>query len=366
MTETAPEAQTPAHFAARLLAWHDTHGRHDLPWQQHIDPYRVWVSEIMLQQTQVSTVIPYFQRFTARFPDVRALADAPEDEVLHHWTGLGYYARARNLHKSAKLMRDAHGGELPRRFEELAALPGIGRSTAGAILAIACNERAPILDGNVKRVLTRFFAIDGDTTKAATLKQLWAIADALTPAQRSGAYTQAIMDLGATLCTRTRPACALCPFAADCRARAEGNPTRFPAKKKAKPVPERRCQLLVIRNPDGAVLLEKRPGTGIWGGLWSFPEIPEREDAVLACDRLVGAPPAGLRRGKPFRHTFSHFHLDATPMFLAVGAVRAQVMEDQRLIWYKPGDKPLGFAAPVKRLLDALANEGTELEMSQQ
>jgi A/G-specific adenine glycosylase len=366
VTEAIPDATAAALFAARLLDWHDAHGRHDLPWQQPIDAYRVWVSEIMLQQTQVGTVIPYFQRFIARFPDVRTLADAPEDEVLHHWTGLGYYARARNLHRSARIVRDHYGGALPQAPEELAALPGIGRSTAGAICAIAWGQRTPILDGNVKRVLSRYFAIAGEVTRAATLAELWAVADALTPAGRCGDYTQAIMDLGATVCTRTRPACALCPLAAACRARADGNPARFPAKKRGRAIPERRCQMLVIRSPDGAVLLEKRPATGIWGGLWSFPEIPEREDPAIACDRLTGTAPASLRRGTPFRHTFSHFHLDATPVFLRVGAVRARVMEDQRLIWYKPGHERLGFAAPVKRLLDGMTRETAELEMDQQ
>ncbi|MCG3171804.1 MAG: Adenine DNA glycosylase [Pseudomonadales bacterium] len=354
MTEPLHDPQAAARFAARLLAWHATHGRHDLPWQRDPDAYRVWVSEIMLQQTQVATVIPYFERFMRRFPTLRALADAPEDEVLHHWTGLGYYARARNLQRAARMVRDGAGAELPRDPAALAALPGIGRSTAGAICAIAWGMRTPILDGNVKRVLARQFAIDGDPAQAATERRLWELAERLTPQEDCGAYTQAIMDLGATLCTRTRPACALCPLAESCRARALGDPARFPARRRRRVLPERQCQLLVIRDADGAVLLEKRPPSGIWGGLWSFPEIPAHEDAALACDRIVRVAPLGARRGNAFRHTFSHFHLEATPVFLEVPAVPAHVLADDRLIWYKPGGGNLGFAAPVKRLLDAL------------
>lgn len=343
-----------ATFSGRLLAWHARHGRHDLPWQQDLSAYRVWVSEIMLQQTQVSTVIPYFLRFMDRFPDIGALADAAPDEVLHLWTGLGYYARARNLQNAARIIRDEHRGEFPRDAQAFEALPGIGRSTAGAICAIAYGAPSAILDGNVKRVLTRFFALDGPPAQAATLKQLWSIAERLTPTEQSGAYTQAIMDLGATLCTRSRPACALCPLVADCRARAEGNPTRYPTRKARRTLGERRCQMLVIRNPEGEILLEKRPSPGIWGGLWSFPEIGEHDDPITACDRITGAPPASVRKGDTFRHTFSHFRLDATPVFLGAGIERHTVMEDARLIWYKPGHRTLGLAAPVKRLIDAL------------
>ncbi len=354
MTDTLPDADTAAHFAARLLAWHDVHGRHDLPWQHDLDPYRVWVSEIMLQQTQVSTVIPYYARFMQRFPTLRALAEAPEDELLHHWTGLGYYARARNLHAVARIVREQYGGELPQTVDELAALPGIGRSTAGAICAIAHGMRAPILDGNVKRVLLRRFAIAEDPASAATQRTLWTLATLLTPATRSGAYTQAIMDLGATVCTRTRPACALCPLASSCLAHLHGDPAHFPLRRPRHPAPERHCQLLLIRDASGAVLLEKRPPHGIWGGLWSFPEITAHEDPALACDRIVRVTPLASHRGTPFRHAFSHFRLVATPVFLDVPAVPAHVLEDDRLIWYKPGGANLGFAAPVKRLLDAL------------
>jgi A/G-specific adenine glycosylase len=348
--------------AARLLAWFDQHGRHDLPWQRGITPYRVWVSEIMLQQTQVGTVIPYFERFMAHFRDVRELADAPIDDVLHHWTGLGYYARARNLHRAAQKIRDDHAGVFPDTLESLCALPGVGRSTAGAILSIACGVRAPILDGNVKRVLTRHCAIEGDTSRGTTLEELWRIAESLTPQERCAHYTQAIMDLGATLCTRSRPACALCPLAASCIARAEGTPTRYPSRKQSRRIPERRCQMLVIRNPAGEFLLEQRPPAGIWGGLWSFPEIDSAIDAATACDRIAGEPAASLHHGTAFRHTFSHFHLDVSPVHIRVAGLGRHVLEDQRLAWYKPGQRALGLAAPVKKLIDALCPPETAHE----
>jgi len=352
---------TDSNFSERLLAWYERQGRHDLPWQRELSPYRVWVSEIMLQQTQVNTVIPYFERFMRRFPDVLALADAPEDEVLHLWTGLGYYARARNLHAAARVVRDRHGGIFPSAIEDIAALPGIGRSTAGAICAIALGQRAPILDGNVKRVLARYLAVDGPPTRAATLGILWEAAERFTPAQRTGDYTQAIMDLGATVCTRTRPACRLCPLNADCRALAEGNPERYPEKKRTRQLPQRACQMLIIRNQRGEILLEKRPPQGIWGGLWSFPEAAADKDAAVICDRLVGSPPDHVRRGTPFRHTFSHYHLDVTPVHLSVPLEHHHVMEAERRIWYRPGVQALGLAAPVKRLLDALGGEQIDL-----
>lgn len=355
MTGTPPpDPQAATHFATRLLAWHDTHGRHDLPWQRDADPYRIWVSETMLQQTQVGTVIPYFERFMQRFPTLRALADAPEDEVMHHWTGLGYYARARNLHRTARIVRDAHAGQLPQDPEALAALPGIGRSTAGAICALAWGMRTPILDGNARRVLARHFAIADDPAHASTQRMLWALADALTPAARSGAYTQAIMDLGATICTRIRPACVLCPLASTCAGRKSGDPTRFPRPRPRRNLPERRCQLLVIRDQDDAVLLEKRPAHGIWGGLWSFPEIAVNEDPATACDRIVRVAALEIRYGTAFRHAFTHFRLEATPVFIRVVDVPPFLREDERLIWHQPGSGNRGFPAPVRRLLDVL------------
>lgn len=358
MAENLADPQLTASFARRLLAWHEVHGRHDLPWQRETDSYRVWVSETMLQQTQVATVIPYYQRFMQRFPVLRDLADASQDEVLHLWSGLGYYARARNLRACARLVCERHGGELPHTVDELTALPGIGRSTAGAICAIVHGMRTPILDGNVRRVLSRHFAIAGDPGSAATQRLLWDTATLLTPAERSGSYAQAIMDLGATVCTRTRPACVLCPLAATCQGLAQGNPTRFPTRRARRTIPERHCQLLVIRNEEGAVLLERRPPSGVWGGLWSFPEVGADEDPARACDRIVRVSPCEVRPGTPFRHTFSHFRLVATPVFLEVRAVPEHVRQDDRLIWYTPGSENRGFAAPIARLLDAIHEAG--------
>jgi A/G-specific adenine glycosylase len=345
-------------FAARLLRWYDRHGRKDLPWQRARTPYGVWVSEVMLQQTQVATVIPYFERFMARFPDVTALADAPLDAVLAHWSGLGYYSRARNLHRAAQKIRDAHGGVFPEDMDAVTALPGIGRSTAGAILAQALGRRHAILDGNVKRVLTRHRAIDGWPGQGAVERRLWDIAEAETPHARVADYTQAIMDLGATVCSRARPRCTACPVAGDCAAHREGATSRFPAPKPRKALPVRQTRMLLVTNTDGEVWLEKRPPSGIWGGLWSLPELPAHatpEEWAVTFGTRIHA----LATWAPLRHTFSHFHLDITPLRLSVAAP-ARVMEPDRGLWYKPDlSNQLGLPAPVARLLQALQQEGT-------
>jgi A/G-specific adenine glycosylase len=262
-------------FSDKLLTWHDTHGRKDLPWQKHSTAYRVWISEIMLQQTQVATVIPYYDRFMDRFPDLISLANAELDDVLHLWSGLGYYARARNLHKAAKSVRDDHGGVFPMEFEEVTALPGIGRSTAAAILALADNQHHAILDGNVKRVLTRYYMVEGWPGAPSVIQALWSLAEKLTPAQRVAQYTQAIMDLGATLCTRSRPACAICPLTADCQAHAANRQAEFPHRRPKKKLPVRETTFVMMCDQAGQVMLERRPPSGIWGGLWGFPECPD-------------------------------------------------------------------------------------------
>jgi len=348
-------------FANTVLNWFSHSGRHHLPWQQNPTPYRVWVSEIMLQQTQVSTVIPYFQRFMTQFPDVHALAAAPLDEVLHHWTGLGYYARARNLHRSAVIVSTQLQGEFPGDVEALCALPGIGRSTAGAILALGCGVRAPILDGNVKRVLCRYHAIEGWPDLPAVQKSLWVIADVSTPADDFAAYTQAMMDLGATVCTRSKPACLLCPLQAGCQAHAAGRVAELPHRKASKTLPRRTLCMLMCRSASGHVLLEKRPASGIWGGLWSFPEFADLAAAQQFCQahRLAGRSP--LEPWAAVKHTFSHFHLEITPL-LADGAEPADtVMEAERWLWYPLGPASamqttaVGLAAPVKALLQRLA-----------
>ncbi len=278
-------------FAERLLAWFDRHGRSGLPWQTDPTPYRVWVSEVMLQQTQVATVIPYFERFMARFPTVQALAAAPLDEVLHLWTGLGYYARARNLHACAQALVDPTRRRIPASHRRASALPGIGRSTAGAILALSRGERHPILDGNVKRVLARVFGIAGDPSSAPVLKALWTQAEVCTPAARVAAYTQAIMDLGATVCTRTRPACTVCPMNGDCLAAREGRQAELPGAKRRRVRPAREAVLLIAETGEDAsraVLLERRPAPGIWGGLWSPPQFDNESAALAWCRRELG------------------------------------------------------------------------------
>jgi len=351
---TSRKTKIPADFAVRLLAWHARHGRHDLPWQRRRTPYRVWVSEIMLQQTQVATVIPYYRRFMARFPGVKALADAPLDEVLHLWTGLGYYARARNLHKAAQTLRDRHGGRFPRDFDAVAALPGIGRSTASAVLALALGQRHPILDGNARRVLARHGAVKGWPGDKRVEARLWTLAEAHTPRRRLADYTQAIMDLGATLCTRVRPRCAECPVAGDCRAHARGRETAYPSTRPRKELPVRRTRMLLVRQA-GAVLLERRPPAGIWGGLWGFPEIAADADPLAWCRARFGAAPRTAHPRPLLRHTFSHFHLDIEPVEIAlIGTAAVQDGGESR--WQPLGETPrLGLAAPVKRLLDSLS-----------
>ncbi|MDQ2076084.1 A/G-specific adenine glycosylase [Marinimicrobium sp. ABcell2] len=343
-------------FSNGVLRWFDQHGRKHLPWQQNINPYRVWLSEIMLQQTQVTTVIPYFERFTERFPDVRRLAAAPVDDVLHLWTGLGYYARARNLHQCAKAVVEHYDGEFPSSVEALSALPGIGRSTAGAIVSIAFGQRAAILDGNVKRVLARYYAVPGWPGKTAVLNELWTYAEQHTPKKRCADYTQAMMDLGATLCTRSRPACDLCPLHDGCIARAQGDVSAYPGKKPKTEKPVKAVQFLMLRNPHGDIMLNQRPATGIWGGLWSFPELPLDSCALTHTEQHYG-PVAEQEVWDSYRHTFSHYHLDITPVLAQLTREPEQVAEGPASVWCSPRQPgSLGLAAPVKRLLASLAD----------
>ncbi|BAP77790.1 A / G specific adenine glycosylase [Pseudomonas sp. MT-1] len=350
-------------FGAAVLDWYDRHGRKDLPWQQGITPYRVWVSEIMLQQTQVSTVLGYFDRFMDALPTVEALANADEDEVLHLWTGLGYYSRARNLHKTAKLIVDKHGGEFPQDVEQLSELPGIGRSTAGAIASLSMGLRAPILDGNVKRVLARYVAQQGYPGEPKVAKQLWEVAERLTPQNRVNHYTQAMMDLGATLCTRSKPSCLLCPLKAGCRAHLLGRETEFPVPKPRKALPQKRTLMPLLANPDGAILLYRRPSTGLWGGLWSLPEL----DDLAALDPLAQRHALQLqeRRELPgLTHTFSHFQLAIEPWLIRVKS-EAHAVAEPDWLWYNLATPPrLGLAAPVKTLLKRAAAELNAGEMS--
>ncbi len=342
-------------FANAVLEWFAHSGRHHLPWQESPTPYRVWVSEIMLQQTQVSTVIPYFLNFMRQYPNVHSLAAAPLDEVLYLWTGLGYYARARNLHRCAGLISTTMAGEFPRNVDNLCELPGIGRSTAGAILSLGAAIRAPILDGNVKRVLSRYHAIPGWPDLPAVQKQLWVIAEEATPATNFAAYTQAMMDLGATVCTRSKPMCLLCPLQDGCKARKADAVGEYPHRKPAKAIPIRYAHLLMCRTAAGEVLLERRPESGIWGGLWSFPEFTDMAQIEEFCSLRLRAGYQPPECWPVVKHTFSHFHLQITPVCIETSAQPDMVMETQRWLWY-PLDASIavGLAAPVKELLRRL------------
>jgi A/G-specific adenine glycosylase len=343
-------------FSKRLLTWFDKHGRHDLPWQHPRAAYRVWLSEIMLQQTQVATVIPYFERFLARFPDIAALAASKPDEVLRLWAGLGYYARARNLHKAAQTIVADHGGKFPRDFESVANLPGIGRSTAGAILAQAFGQRHAILDGNARRVLARHGAIAGWPGEPAVQKKLWTLAEQGLPQTRLADYTQAIMDLGASICTARNPACLLCPVSADCVAHATGKVHDYPAPRPRRERPQRKTQMLLIENASGDILLERRPPAGIWGGLWCLPMLDAGSDGrgylrdrfSLDADQAEALPVV--------HHGFTHFDLEITPLRLRTQALPAVEESAQRAWTRMDALSALGLPAPVKKLLQTLAS----------
>lgn len=340
---------TAVTFADEVLAWYDQHGRKHLPWQQQVTPYKVWVSEIMLQQTQVATVINYFSRFMEALPTVQALAEAPQDEVLHLWTGLGYYSRARNLQKTAQIITNDYQGIFPDNVEELSALPGIGRSTAGAIVSLAMNKRAAILDGNVKRVLCRYFAVDGYPGETKVAKQLWDIAEQLTPHQRVNHYTQAMMDMGATLCTRTKPKCLFCPVQTNCKARIAGKIQDYPNPKPKKALPQKHVIMPLFKYQD-TVLLYQRPNTGLWGGLWSLPELTDQ----AALQQYINQQGLQVVTEKPLAkliHTFSHFQLTIEPYLIEVIPTANKVAENNQ-IWYNLIEpQRLGLAAPVKKLL---------------
>ena len=348
--------KTPT-FSTRIVDWYNVHGRKTLPWQQDKTPYKVWISEIMLQQTQVATVIPYFEKFMARFNDVVALADAEQDEVLHHWTGLGYYARARNLHKAAQIIRDQYQGKFPTDIEEVVALPGIGRSTAGAILSLSLGQHHPILDGNVKRVLARHGAIGGWPGKKAVEQMLWQLSSDYTPKQDIKKYNQAMMDLGASVCRRSRPDCASCPVAIDCNAQLQGRQDEFPGKKPKKTIPAKSAWLMVLEL-DKQVWLTKRPPAGIWGGLWCFPEFKSE----LAMQNYLDSSGYILDTQTllpGFRHTFSHFHLDVQPVRVTLKQQSDHlVMEPNQTLWYNiEQPSKVGLAAATERVLASLETE---------
>lgn len=357
-----------APFAQAVLTWYDKFGRKHLPWQQNKTLYGVWLSEVMLQQTQVATVIPYFERFVKTFPNLTALADAPLDEVLHLWTGLGYYARARNLHKAAQVMRDQYCGKFPTEFEQVLDLPGVGRSTAGAILSSCLNAPYAILDGNVKRVLSRYFAVNGWLGEKKTEDRLWQLTGEVTPNAQVADFNQAMMDLGAMVCTRSKPKCSLCPLQSNCRANAEQNWQAYPGKKPKKVLPERDSYFLLLEK-DGKVALEQRENVGLWGGLYCFPQFADKQEllAYLASNGIQQ-----YQEWAAFRHTFSHFHLDIYPIYARFDdqtnpedvdrsdwkkVAEKQNQYQSALLsavkyWYDPQNPdPIGLATPVKNLL---------------
>ena len=343
-------------FADALLRWFDVAGRKYLPWQQDRTPYRVWISEIMLQQTQVNTVIPYYQRFMEKFPSVEALACAPLDEVLHLWTGLGYYARARHLHRAAQLICQQHQGQLPRDHAQLHALPGIGRSTAGAILALSWNDPHPILDGNVKRVLTRVFGIHGYPGDAKVEAQLWQLAQHCTPSLRVAEYTQAIMDLGASLCSRRQPQCQCCPLMAICQANKLSIQQLLPTPKQKRARPQRSEVAVVLINQQGRVLLEQRPASGIWGGLWTCPQFTDlasaqawvhQQHAQISLDGLVPLP--------LIQHAFTHFDLHLQPYRLKLQDDVLAIAETDRYRWFDPHHPDrIGLPKPLLSIIQSL------------
>jgi len=347
---------TPRQFSQAILTWYDLQGRKALPWRQNITAYRVWVSEIMLQQTQVKTVLPFFQRFMQRFPTLTDLATASEDEVLHLWTGLGYYARGRNLRRTAQMIMQDFHAQFPSDIENLQLLPGIGRSTAGAIAAIAYNQPAAILDGNVKRILTRFHAIEGVTSNATVLAQLWKLAEQYTPKQRTADYTQAIMDLGAMLCTRTKPRCQECPVQKHCQAAIQGITQLFPTPKVRKSIPTKNVKMLIFSDrKNNAILLQKRPAVGVWGGLWSFPECDVDKDVSMWCVDKYRCQVSKVEELPGFKHTFTHFHLNIIPVYIEYKNWPQRVLDSNEYVWYKlASNLPLGFPAPVKQLLTQL------------
>jgi len=351
-------------FSSRIIHWQKKHGRHGLPWQG-ADAYRVWLSEIMLQQTQVATVVPYYQRFIASFPDITALAAASEEEVLAHWSGLGYYARGRNLRRAAQIITDKYQGEFPRLYEQILELPGIGRSTAAAICALAFHERRAILDGNVKRVLARYCGISGFTADKKVEEQLWLVAESLLPLplgegwgggasvevnSEIATYTQALMDMGATLCTRSKPKCDLCPVQSDCVALRSNRVTEFPTPRARKTVPEKYTTFLLLMH-GGDILLEKRPAQGIWGGLWCLPQIEDGQGVVADYLLRNGVEVSERAELEEFTHTFTHFKLHIVPVLLRVVRKPLQVQQGGS-VWLEV-EEALGAAipTPVRKLL---------------
>ncbi|MCW8929944.1 MAG: A/G-specific adenine glycosylase [Gammaproteobacteria bacterium] len=341
-------------FAKKLLKWFDQYGRKDLPWQENKTPYRVWVSEIMLQQTQVKTVIPYYLKFMQHFPDIETLANAPQDDVLHLWTGLGYYARARNLHKTAQIITKENSGVFPKTSEELQSLPGIGRSTAGAILSFANAQHQPILDGNVKRILCRYFRVQGWSGHSKTQALLWSHTETITPKKRCDDFNQAMMDLGSSLCSRSKPQCQLCPLNTSCEAYIHNELSQYPNPKPKKDKPVKSAYFLMLTTQSNEILLEKRPEQGIWGSLWSFPQFEAQDQIKHWLDKYHYKQSKKMIFLPEFRHTFSHYHLQITPVRIQIEAPSV-IMDDKSFIWFNR-TKPLklGMPTPITKLISEL------------
>lgn len=340
-------------FAQAVVGWYRQHGRSDLPWQQDKTGYRVWLSEIMLQQTQVATVIPFYERFLQRFPTLRTLADAPIDDVLQYWQGLGYYARARNLHRSAQTMRDEHSACFPRQFDQAVGLPGVGRSTAAAILTFVYGQSWPILDGNVKRVLARCFRVPGWYGQSTTMKRLWQLSEALTPDEQTDAYNQGMMDIGATLCLRSRPNCGACPLTYGCESYQHETQHLYPEKKPRRQKPHKHT-LMLLHRCNGEILLERRPDSGIWGGLWSLPEVEDREQIGdwQARHLQQEKPPVDIRENL-MKHQFTHYSLDISLAIIDIEQMSAGIADGDRYRFIAPDALPdYGLPTPVRRLLE--------------
>lgn len=342
-------------FAQVVLKWHKVHGRHDLPWQHPRTPYRVWVSEIMLQQTQVATVVGYFESFLLAFPTLQDLAQAPGEKVMQQWAGLGYYSRARNLHKSAKMCLEKYDAELPLQFEQLIELPGIGRSTAGAILSQAHGRPYAILDGNVKRVLSRFHAVVGESNSSRVIKNLWQFSESHLPKKNLADYTQAIMDLGATVCTRSNPQCSLCPLKQQCQALLNNCVALYPNKKNPRVIPKRELYALIIINQYDQILLEQRPNKGIWGGLYSLPEVADMAQANEFASQFIKNTQSSSTL-RSFKHIFSHFHLTIHPIIWLNSTPKLQIRDNEIYKWVNRNQlKQIGMPTPIKKLLEGLA-----------
>ena len=344
------KAVTTQTFARRIIAWQKKHGRHDLPWQNTRGPYRIWLSEIMLQQTQVATVIPYYARFLKKFPALRDLARASEDEVLALWSGLGYYSRGRNLLRAAQMIDQKFEGEFPKLFDDILSLPGIGQSTAAAISAFAFGERQAILDGNVKRVFARHFGVVGFPGDKKVEAKLWVVANEALPKKNIEAYTQGLMDLGATICLRSRPLCLTCPIAESCVAKHEGRIQELPSPRPKKAVPEKSTTMLIITHA-GEVLLEKRPPTGVWAGMWCFPELVDGASAREICRERFGLEVNISKPWDVLQHRFTHFKLRITPQPITVQEKLPRVAEPG-VVWLSIEDAlKAAIPKPVRDLL---------------